>query len=115
MIATRHGVYIISSRSGTSLYKRFESLLMKLEREVSIDVLMVELEEVAQKEYLNIPLSVIKIVKQAYLERIRECWFVPLNLFLKKLTYKLTRSIRKTPDPTDRIINKRKTFLKSLV
>lgn len=41
-------------------------------------------------------------------------WFVPINLFKEKLTYRLTSCVLKIPIAFDRAVNKRKTYLKSL-
>lgn len=117
MIATAHGthVIVIGTGSGSSSIDRLKSLLMKLEREVSIEVLIQQLDEMTLTRQYDIPLSVIRLVKQSYLKKIRECWFVPIDLTIKNLTYKLSHLTRKNPDSTDRRVNKRKTFLKSLI
>ncbi len=118
MIATAHGTHVVVMETGTGtgcyVTSRVRQFLIKLERDVSIEILVRELDELVLTKQYDIPLSVIKRVRKAYLEKMRECWFVPINLFTKKLTYKLTQMIRKNPDSTDRRVNKRKTFLKSL-
>lgn len=59
--------------------------------------------------------EITKEIKRS-LRFVPEIYFnIPTNLFKEKLTYKLTRHILKIPSCIDRMVNKRKTYLKSLV
>ena len=117
MIATSHGmnVMVIGTGHGSSSINRLKHLLMKLEREVSIEAIIQELDEIVLRNHYDIPLRYIRSVRQAYLEKIRECWFVVLDMFKKQIVPRFTKYTRKIPSGIDRRINKRKTFLKSLI
>lgn len=115
MIAVAQGktVMLIGGGRGNYAITRLKYLLLEMEKEISMEAILVELDDLALRRG-DIPLGVIRVMKQAYIEKIRECWFVPLDLFKTHITQRFTRYIRKIPVGFDRKVNKRKTFLKSL-
>lgn len=114
MIATAHGrtVMMIGGGEYFSAVHRFIDDLRRMERKLSFDDVLAGIDELKLR---NVPHRLIVAVKQYYISKIRECWFVPVDLFTKNLTYKLSHMTRKNPDRSDRRVNKRKTFLKSLI